>query len=154
MNKELLKTLSYVFLAGIISGFVVYQTTTLPLKQRFDFSQTENNLQVESSKKELLNLQTQLNELKASSINTPVIKTAVKNTPIDSTIKIEKCKTQAKDYADKIATRDYLLAFEKASDEGDMESAMFYFDLSRKPEHPADYDSNYNSEYIKCLDNP
>ncbi len=72
---------------------------------------------------------------------------------IDPAIKIEKCKTQAKNYADGVARRDYLLAFEKAQEAGDTQTAQFYYELSRKPEHPANYDSNYNSEYIKCLDN-
>lgn len=73
------------------------------------------------------------------------------NNKQDSAVKIEKCKTQAKNYADKIAKRDYLLAFEKAQAEGDTETAQFYLQLSFKPEHPANYDSNYNGEYIKCL---
>ncbi len=77
----------------------------------------------------------------------------VQITQQDPIIKIEKCKTQAKDYADKIATRDYLLAFEKAQAAGDTQTAQFYMEASFKPEHPGNYDSNYNSEYIKCLDN-
>ena len=70
---------------------------------------------------------------------------------VDSVVKLEICRTQAKDYADKIAKRDYLLAFEKASNAGDEKTAQAYLEMSFKPEHPANYDSNYNSEYIKCL---
>lgn len=73
--------------------------------------------------------------------------------PISATLQIELCKTEAKDYADKIAKADYLKAFEDAMRRGDTESAKVYLNASFKPEHPADYDSNYNSVYIKCLKN-
>ena len=71
--------------------------------------------------------------------------------PVDPTIKLETCKTQAKNYADKIAKRVYLLAVEKAIAEGDTKTAQIYLEASYKPEHPADYDSNYSAEYINCL---
>lgn len=75
------------------------------------------------------------------------------NASNDPQIKIEKCKAQAKDYADKIAVRLYLQAFEKAQAQGDTASAQMYLQFSEVPEHPADYDSNYQGEYIKCLSN-
>ena len=71
----------------------------------------------------------------------------------EPTLKIEKCKTQAKIYADGIAKKDYLEAFQKAMDAGDTETAQVYLEFSYGPEHPADYDNNYSSEYIRCLDN-
>lgn len=77
----------------------------------------------------------------------------VQATQQDPTIKIEKCKTQAKNYADSVAKRGYLQAFEKAQAAGDTQTAQMYLEFSFKPEHPADYNNNYNSEYIKCLDN-
>lgn len=72
---------------------------------------------------------------------------------IDPAIKIEICNAQAKNYADNIAKRDYLLAFEKAQAAGQTEAAKIYFQFSLKPGHPADYDNNYQSEYMKCLGN-
>lgn len=72
--------------------------------------------------------------------------------PIDPAIKIEKCKAQAKYSADQKAKSDYLAAMIKAQEAGDSETAQFYFNASIKPEHPADYDRNYQSEYISCLD--
>ena len=70
----------------------------------------------------------------------------------DPIIKIEKCKAQAKYYADQKAKSDYLSAMIRAQEEGDSETAMFYFEASIKPEHPHDYDFNYQIEYISCLD--
>lgn len=104
----------------------------------------------EALKKEVENLK---NSTVASTPEPLQAKTKEQATQQDPIIKIEKCKTQAKDYADKIATRDYLLAFEKAQAAGDAQTAQIYMEASFKPEHPANYDSNYNSEYIKCLDN-
>ncbi len=83
--------------------------------------------------------------------STPDVPRKAFTTPIDPTIQIEICRTQAKDYADKVAKRVYLLAFEEAQAAGDTKSARAYLEMSFKPEHPADYDSNYNLEYIKCL---
>ena len=74
-------------------------------------------------------------------------------TPIDPVIKIEKSKAQAKFYADQKAKSAYLSAMIKAQENGDTETAMFYFEASIKPEHPHDYDLNYQVEYISCLDN-
>jgi hypothetical protein len=72
---------------------------------------------------------------------------------VDPVIKIEKCKAQAKFSADKQAKSEYLAAMVRAQDSGDSKTAQFYLDASIKPEHPADYDANYQSEYLSCLDN-
>jgi len=75
----------------------------------------------------------------------------VSNT-IDPLIKIELCKSKAKFYADQKAKSGYLSAMIKAQESGDSETAMFLFNASIKPEHPYDYDYNYQLEYLSCLD--
>lgn len=72
---------------------------------------------------------------------------------VDPAIKIEKCRTQAKDYADNLAKQAYLSAYQTAMDNGNTETAIYLLNLSAKPEHPADYDGNYDFAYLKCLDN-
>ena len=77
----------------------------------------------------------------------------IENSQQNQIVKIEKCKTNAKNYADDIARKSYLQAFEKELAAGNTKAAQMYLEFSYKPEHPADYDGNYNFEYIKCLDN-
>lgn len=73
------------------------------------------------------------------------IKTSQSNSvQVSDTLKIEICKTEAKDYADKVAKASYLEAYQIASK---------YGGTYTEPEHPVNYNSNYNSEYIKCLKN-
>ncbi len=110
------------------------------------------NKQNSIEKQQLINLQAkrEATQLKIEQSNTIQSKTTPQKS---ATLTIEVCKTQAKDYADKIARAGYLTAAQKALDEGSTESYQMYFNFSLKPEHPADYDSNYNSVYIKCLNN-
>lgn len=72
---------------------------------------------------------------------------------VDPQIKIEKCRAEAKDYADGLAKKAYLSAYQTAMDNGNTETALYLLNLSAKPEHPADYDGNYDSAYLRCLDN-
>jgi|GEM_PF-6654290 len=83
----------------------------------------------------------------------PVSPKPVAKPAVDPAIKIEKCRTQAKDYADNLAKQAYLSAYQTAMDNGNAETAIYLLNLSAKPEHPADYEGNYDSAYLKCLDN-
>ena len=98
-----------------------------------------------------INKQRSIEKVEAIQAKTEINQT--KPIPVNSAIKIELCKTEAKDYADKIAKRAYLLASEKAQKAGDTATSIAYLEMSYEPKHPADYDSNYNSKYITCLKN-
>ena len=127
----------------MITGSVLYYFV-LFLPKQTEIKNTQSN-KVNELQVQLISTQKELEDNSKQS--------QVQATQQDPTIKIERCKTQAKDYADKIAKRGYLLAAERASEAGDWETWKIYMNFSYGPSHPADYDSNYNSEYIKCLDN-
>ena len=71
----------------------------------------------------------------------------------DPSIKIELCKTQARAFADNEARQVYLKASDDATARGDSTLAAQYLVWASEPSHPANYDINYQSKYIDCLNN-
>lgn len=109
------------------------------------------NKQHSIEKQQQIELQAKKEAVQVKEEKTNTVLPQIKTTPVNTTLKIELCKTKAKSYADGLAERSYLEAYEEALNKGDNETAQVYLNLSFGSEHPANYDSNYNSEYIKCL---
>lgn len=141
----------FVAAGAVFYYFVMFLPEQSRIKDAESTNLNELQEQLISAKAELEKEKNKIEEPVQIPANKPQPKAQVVQQ--DSTIKIEVCKTQAKDYADKRAKREYLLAMEKAAAAGDSKTALFYLNLSDGPAHPADYDSNYNGEYIKCLNN-
>lgn len=119
---------------------------------------------IQEQQKQISELTSKLEQLNSSTLQTkiapvkPIIpqkiqpQIIIKNTE-DPQIKIERCKAQAKMYADNSSKNEYLYASQEYAKKGYTEEAALMLEASLKPEHPANYDNNYGSAYVKCLNN-
>lgn len=126
--------LGCLILSGSLYAIQIKKQDSIERQQQIEL---DAKAKVEQAKIEAAQTKTETIQAKPASVNTG--------------LKIEVCKTEAKSYADGLAKAGYLKAFEEANARGDYETAKYYLQFSYGPDHPADYDSNYNSKYISCL---
>lgn len=147
----------YIVISILCLGLITCLFLLNSQKQNLALSKSEHKLEIQKKDSEIETLNQKVKDLQNNVDKTGTEKKTqptVKSEPSESTnsaIEIEKCKALAKDYADKIAVKLYLEAYEKSVAQGDMETAQVYLEASWEPKHPANYNSIYQEKYIECL---
>jgi len=153
------KGFSIIFIAIIVGAVILVSVGGYFAYAQIKSHQTER-VDKEKQAQELIKLQQEALEKAKQEIESlkkeqakevPTKTNYSSQTKIDPSIKIEKCKTEATFLADQEAKGEYLQASQDATTRGDSESAYMFLQAIANSTHPADWDSNYQLNYIECL---